>query len=163
MMEWAEAVMKQDTDALWDRLSPDAQEWFKRELEGTNPPGARATVKMNKAFLEPGARTTEEDRQRVIALLATLPPDPESMTPKDYYAWRIKAELTPEGSERTHRLFSKANIKEIVVEGDRATVILKNGDPDRYSWVRHDGVWKNDLKPSILRALEDARKREKTK
>lgn len=160
MQEWADSVMKKDTDALWDRLSPDAQDWYRRELEGTSPPGVRATVKMNKAALEPDARTSEEDRQRIITLLATLPPDPDKMTPKDYYAWRLKPELTPEGSERTHRLFSKSNLKDIEIEGDRATVILKSGDPDRYSWVRHSGVWKFDVKPSILRALEEARKRE---
>jgi hypothetical protein len=160
MMEWADFVMKKDTAGMWDRLSPDAQDWFRRELEGTSPPGVRATVKMNKAALEPGARTSEEDRQRIITLLATLPPEPEKMTPKDYYAWRVTPQLTPEGSERTHRLFSKSNIKAIEIEGDRATVVLKSGDPDRYSWVRHGGVWKNDVKPSILRALEDARKRE---
>jgi len=161
MMEWADSVMKKDTAAMWDRLSPDAQDWFRRELEGTDPPGARATVRMAKATLEPGAQTHEDERQRQIALLATLPPDPDKMTPKDYYVWRMTPQLTPEGSERTHRLFSKANIKDIVIEGDRATVLVKNGDPDRYSWVRHSGVWKFDVKPSILRALEDARKREK--
>jgi len=161
MMEWADSVMKKDTDAMWERLSPDAQDWFRRELEGTDPPGARATVRMAKATLEPGAQTHEDERQRQIALLATLPPDPDNMTPKDYYVWRMTPQLTPEGSERTHRLFSKANIKDIVIEGDRATVLVKNGDPDRYSWVRHSGVWKFDVKPSILRALEDARKREK--
>lgn len=164
MMEWADSVMKKDTDAMWERLSPDAQDWYRRELEGTSPPGVQATVKMNKAALEPGARTSEEDRQRIIALLATLPPEPDKMTAKDYYAWRLKPELTPEGSERTHRLFSKSNLQDIEIEGERATVMLNSGDPNRYSWVRHDGVWKFDVKPSILRALEDARKREtKTK
>ena len=146
---------------MWDRLSPDAQDLYKRELEGTNPAGVRATVSMNKAALDPEALTSDNDRARIKALLATLPEDPDSMTPKDYYIWRMRPEFTPEGAKNTARLFSRSNIDSITIEGETATVMLKAGDPKRYSWVRHDGVWKFDVKPSILRALETARKREK--
>ncbi|MCA8915358.1 MAG: hypothetical protein KDB90_08095 [Planctomycetes bacterium] len=161
MLEWSSAVTRQSADDMWDRLSPDAQDLYKRELEGTNPAGVRATVSLNKAALDPEALTSDNDRARIKALLATLPEDPDSMTPKDYYIWRMKPEFTAEGAENTARLFSRSNIDSITIEGETATVMLKAGDPKRYSWVRHDGVWKFDVKPSILRALETARKREK--
>jgi hypothetical protein len=66
--------------------------------------------------------------------------------------------LTAEGAERTASLYSKNNIEAIAIDGDRATVTLKHGDES--SWVRHSGVWKFDLKPSTLLALEEARMRE---
>jgi len=160
MMDWSMAVSRRDGAELWDNLSPDAQDIFRRELEGTSPPGVRVTVKMYQASLSPDARTPESERQRIKGELAKLPPDPDKMTAKDYYIWRITPDLTAEGAERTASLFAKGNISQIEVEGDRATVILKNGTPDRYSWFRHDGVWKNDIKPSILRALEEARSKE---
>lgn len=158
MENWAEAVDKNDVAAMWDMLSPDAQDKYRREL--VMPGGAQATVKMSKAALAPDARTPPAERERLKKVLATLPEHPEKMTPKDYYIWRMKPKLTPEGAERTHALFSWKNIDEISIEGDRATVVVKSGDPSRYSWVRHDGVWKFDVNPSILRALEDARARE---
>ncbi|MCB9894252.1 MAG: hypothetical protein H6839_07380 [Planctomycetes bacterium] len=161
MLEWSSAVTRQSAEDMWDRLSPDAQDIFKRELEGTNPAGVRATVAMNKTALDPAALTSDNDRARIKALLATLPEDPDHMTPKDYYIWRVKPDLTAEGAEKTARLFSRENVESITIEGERATVVLKAGDPKRYSWVRHDGVWKFDVKPSILRALETAREREK--
>lgn len=159
MLDWSKAVSNQDGESMWDMLSPDAQEVYKRELEGEG--GVRQTVKLNKAALAPDARTPDAERERIRKLLETLPDDPDSMTPKQYYVWRMTPDLTQEGAERTARLFDLSNVQEIAVQAEKATVVLKNGNPDRYSWVRHDGVWKFDLHPSILRALEDARKRER--
>jgi len=161
MNDWSAAVTRGDGEALWEMLSPDAQEIYRRELEA--PKGVRQTVKLNKASLGPDSKMAEEEKDRVRKLLATLPDDPDKMTPKDYYIWRINPSLTPEGAQRTEALFAKSNVKEISIQGDNATVVLKNGNPDRYSWVRHKGVWKFDVKPSILRALEDARRREAEK
>lgn len=158
MNDWATAVTRGDAEALWDMLSPDAQDVYKRELQA--PKGVQQTVKLNQASLGPDSRMPESEKERTRNLLKTLPADPDKMTPKDYYIWRVTPELNPEGAQRTERLFAKSNIEEISIDGDNATVVLKNGDPDRYSWVRHNGVWKFDLKPSILRALEIARKRE---
>jgi hypothetical protein len=160
MLEWSMAVSRKDGAAMWEMLSPDAQEVIRRELEA--PSGARWAVKSSKAALDPEARTPEAERERIAKQVKALPPDPEKMSPKDYYIWKVTPDLTAEGSERTASLFEKRNISQISIEGDRATVILKHGDPDRYSWVRHEGVWKNDVKPSILRELEEVRRRENT-
>ena len=158
MMEWSLATSRQDANAMWDMLSTDAHEIFKRELEGVG--GARMTVKLYKAALAPEARTSPERRKELEAELAKLPPDPDHMTAQEYYVWRVTPQLTPQASESTAALYAKPNIEEIEIEGDRATVVLKSGDPDRISWVRHSGVWKFDLKPSTLRALEEAREKE---
>jgi len=160
MMEWSMAVSRKDANAMWEMLSPDARDVYKRELEGVTPPGVRTTVAMSKLALKPEARTPEAERERLTLLLANLPPDPEGMTAQEYYVWRVTPDLTPEGAERTGGLFAARNVKEIEIKGDRATVALEAGDPDRYSWVRHDKVWKFDLKPSTLRALEEAREKE---
>lgn len=159
MLDWSKAVSEQDGAAMWEMLSPDAKDVIRRELEGTDPPGARATVKMSKAALKPEARTTPERRKELEELLKKLPEDPDNMTAKDYYIWKVTPDLTQDGAARTAQLFEKSNVSDIEINGEKATVVLKNGQPDRYSWVRHDGVWKFDLPPSILRALEDARKR----
>ena len=158
MNDWSAAVTRGDGPALWGMLSPDAQDIYRRELEA--PEGVRQTVKLNKAALDPDSKMGDEEKERVRKLLDTLPENPDEMTPEDYYIWRITPSLDPEGAQRTEALFAKSNVKEISIQGDNATVVLKNGNPDRYSWVRHKGVWKFDVKPSILRALEDARRRE---
>ena len=156
-LEWSKAFQEQDAAALWEMLSPDSKDWYKRELEGEG--GLRQTVKLDKAALKPGARTPPEERERIEKFLATLPIDPDDMSPKDYYIWKQTPNLTQENAASTAGAFEKANIQEIEINGDKATMVVKSGKPDRYSWVRHDGVWKFDLPPSILRALEDARKR----
>jgi hypothetical protein len=157
MLEWSSAVTRQDAEALWDRLSPDAQDLYKRELEL----GVRPAVKNDQVALDPEALTSDTDRAKAKARLAEMPADPDKMTAKDYYIWRLKREFSAEGAETTARLFARDNVESITIEGERATVVLKSGDPQRYSWVRHDGVWKNDVKPSILRELENVREREK--
>ncbi|MBZ0136477.1 MAG: hypothetical protein K8I27_08910 [Planctomycetes bacterium] len=158
MLAWSKAVSNQNADAMWEMLSPDAQEFYKRELEGEG--GVRQAVKMNRAALKPEARTPESERERIRKLLGALPDNPDNLTPQAYYGWRVTPELTQEGASRTSGLFERSNVSTISVQGDSATAVLKNGNPDRYSWVRHDGVWKFDLHPSILRALEETRKRE---
>ncbi|MEZ5993816.1 MAG: hypothetical protein R3E76_15890 [Planctomycetota bacterium] len=158
MMDWSGAVTKRDAEAMWEMISPDAQEIYRRELEA--PGGAKQTVKLTQASLEPGSLISAKRRKELEELLASLPKNVEKMTPKDYYVWRMTPELTSENALNTERLLAKDNVSSISIDGDRATVELKNGDPDRYSWVRHDGVWKFDLKPSILRALETARQLE---
>jgi hypothetical protein len=156
---WNTAYAGQDTDALWKMLSPDSKEWYRRELEGEG--GLRQTVKMDRAALHEG--TPAEERERIEKFLATLPTDPEKMTPKDYYKWKLTPKLTQEAAEANARLFARTNIQEISVQGDKAVMVLKEGKPDRYSWVRHDGDWKFDLPPSTMRALEEARQRERQK
>lgn len=158
MLEWSGAVTKRDAEAMWEMISPDAQEIFRRELEA--PGGAKQTVKLTKASLDPASLISAERRKEFEELLSSLPENVEKMTPKDYYVWRMTPKLTSENALQTERLWSKDNVSSISIDGDRATVVVKNGDPDRYSWVRHDGVWKFDLKPSILRALETARQLE---
>jgi hypothetical protein len=160
MMEWSLAVSREDGNAMWEMLSPDAREIYRRELEGTSPPGIRVQVKLDRAALAPGSRISAELRKEVEARLATMPPDPDHMTAQEYYVWRVTPGFSAEGAENTAGLFGKSNISQIEIDGDRATVILKAGDPDRISWVRHDGLWKFDLKPSTLRALEEAREKE---
>ena len=158
MVDWAMYVTKGDAEAMWEMLSPDAQDIYERELKGER--GVRQTVKLTKASLGKDSQISPERRKELEATLADFPPDPDKMTAKDYYVWKTKPKLTPEAAQSNESAFAKTNIKEISIEGDRATVVVKNGDPKRYSWVRHDGVWKFDVKPSILRALEIARKRE---
>jgi hypothetical protein len=160
MTEWSMATSRQDANAMWDILSPDSHEIYRRELEGLDPPGARATVKLTKAALATGSMISPERRKELESLLAKLPLNPDNMTAKEYYVWKVTPDLTAEAAERTGSLYAKSNVKEIEIDGDRATVVLTVGDPDRISWVRHNGVWKFDLKPSTLRALEEAREKE---
>lgn len=155
MQAWSRACEKRDTDALWELLSPDAQTFYRLELTGPN--GVRATVKLEKAALAPGSMISPELRKQKEAFLKTMPEDPDNMTPKDYHAWRLQKELTPENIANQSRLFARDNIERIELDVDRATVTLKHGDPRQYSWFRHSGVWKFDLVPSMLRALEEAR------
>lgn len=159
MRDWAGAVTAKDANVMWEMLSPDAREIYRRELEA--PGGARTVVKLNKeALKDPDSKLSPERRKEIEADLTTLPPNPDAMSAQEYYVWRVAPDLTADGAERTASLFAAVNVDAIEVEGDRATVILKNGTPDRYSWVRHDGVWKFDLKPSTLRALEEVREKE---
>lgn len=158
MAAWAGAASKGDLDAMWDMLTPDAQEVYQRELTGKN--GVRESVVLLKASLAPDSEAPPEEKQRVEKVLKTLPQEPEKMTAKDYYKWRVEPDLTPTKTANTAQLFAKANIKGITITGDTATVLLANGDPDRYTWKKSAGDWKFDLPPSILRALETVRRRE---
>jgi hypothetical protein len=159
MRDWSAAVTAKDANAMWEMLSPDAREIYRRELEA--PGGARTVVRMNKLALEnPDSKLSPERRKQLEADLATLPPNPDGMSAQEYYVWRVTPDLTAAGAENTAGLFAKANVTAIEIDGDRATVVLKNGDPDRISWVRHEGHWKFDLKPSTLRALEEVREKE---
>lgn len=158
MLDWSAAASKGDVAAMWDMLTPDAQEVYQRELTGKN--GVRETVLQLKASLAPDSQAAPEEMERVAKALKTLPEAPEKMSAKDYYEWRIRPDLTPERTANTAQLFAKTNLKEILVTGDSATVLLLNGDPDRYTWKKSGGVWKFDLPPSILRALETVRRRE---
>jgi hypothetical protein len=161
MRQWCDRLAGKDHDGLWEMLSADAQDIYRRELEA--PGGVRSQAKLLHAGLEPGGVTSEAEKNRMREGLKELPPEPEKLTAKDYYKWRIAKEATPEAIANTSRLFASDNLVSIKVEGDNATVTLKHGDPKTYSWIRHGGVWKIDLKPSILRALDDARRRESGK
>lgn len=161
MRQWCDNLAGKDHDALWEMLSPDAQEIYRRELEA--PGGVRSQAKLLEAGLEAGSVASESEKTRMREGLKALPPDPEKLSAKDYYKWRIAKEATQEAIANTSRLFARDNLVSIKVEGDSATVTLKHGDPKTYSWIRHSGVWKIDLKPSILRALDDARRRESGK
>jgi hypothetical protein len=158
MRDWTAATTGKDANAMWEMLSPDAREMWKRELEGVG--GVRTRVQMGKVALQQGSLISPEQRRKIEAELSEMPPDPDKMTAQEYYVWRVGPKLTAEEAERTSTLYSRQNVAEIEVDGDRATVILKNGDPDRISWVRHEGHWKFDLKPSTLRALEEVREKE---
>ena len=156
MRAWSAAVSKGETETLWGKLSPQAHEWYERELTGHN--GVRTMVKMDRAALAPDALTPAPERARIEARLKTLPKNPEKMSPRDYYAWRVKRALTPESAANTSRLFERENVKGISVKGDTATVTLHHGDPDQYHWKKVTGDWKFDLRPSILRELEETRR-----
>lgn len=155
MQAWSRGCEQRDTDALWEALSPDAQTYYRAELMGP----VRSTVAAEKAVLGPDSMISPEVRKQKEAFLKTLPENPENMTPKDYHAWRLESELTAENIANQSRLFARDNIESIEIEGERATVVLKHGETKRYSWFRHDGDWKFDVTPSMLRALEAARKR----
>lgn len=161
MRQWCDKLAGKDHDGLWEMLSPDAQDVYRRELEA--PGGVRSQAKLLAAGLEPGSVASETEKNRMREGLKALPSEPDKLTPKDYYKWRIAKEATPEAVANTSRLFARDNLVSIKIEGDNATVTLKHGDPKTYSWIRHSGVWKIDLKPSILRALDDARRRESGK
>lgn len=158
MTNWSTAASKGDTGSMWDMLTPDSQDFYLRELTGKN--AVRDTVLQLKAALAPDTLAPPEEQERVRKALKELPEHPEKMTAKDYYEWRVKPDLTPEKTANTAQLFAKANIKEIAIEGDKATVVLLNGDPDRYTFKKVGGDWKFDLPASILRALETVRRRE---
>lgn len=158
MLKWSTAASKGDVSAMWDMLTPDAQEFYQRELTGKN--GVRESVLQLKAALAPDTLAPPEEQERVRKVLKELPEAPEKMQAKDYYEWRVRLDLTPEKTANTAQLFAKANIKDIAITGSDATVLLLNGDPDRYQWKKMGGDWKFDLPPSILRALETVRRRE---
>jgi hypothetical protein len=139
-------------------LSPEAQEIYERELTGRM--GVRMVVQLDKEATAPDAVTPPAERGRAEARLKSLPAEPDKMSAKDYYIWRVKRDLTPKSAANTADLFAKANIKDIEVKGDVATVYLQHGDPGSYLWKKVNGDWKFDLKPSILRELESVRRRE---
>ncbi len=149
MQAWSRACERRDTAAMWEMLSKDAQRFYTRELiEHVRP-----FVKMNKATLQPGSIISDKRRKELEEDLAALPADPENMTPAEYYAWRIDGELTPGAVENQTRLFSEQNVENIELDGERATAVLRNGDPRRYFWRKEGGDWKFDVMPSMLRAL----------
>ncbi|MBE7492037.1 MAG: hypothetical protein HS108_09830 [Planctomycetes bacterium] len=158
MLAWSGAASRGDSAAMWDMLTPDSQDWFLRELTGRG--GVQETVRQLRAALEPGSLAPPTEQERVRKVLATLPEKPETMTARDYYQWRIRSDLVPEKTARTAQLFAKTNIRDISVIGEKATVVLVSGDPDRYSFKKVGGDWKFDLPPSILRALETVRRQE---
>lgn len=160
MQAWSASVSKGELETLWSMLSPEAQEIYERELTGRG--GVRMMVELDKAATAPGAVTAPAERSQAEARLQALPADPDKMSAKDYYVWRLKRDLTAERAANTADLFAKANIKSIEVKGDTATVHLQHGDPPAYQWKRVGGDWKFDLKPSILRELESVRRREAT-
>jgi hypothetical protein len=149
MRKWTQACEARDTSVMWAMLSPDAQRFYSLELKEHVIP----TVRMNKATLAPGSLISDQRRKEVEEHLKTLPENPDDMSAEDYYAWRVKKDLTPGNIENQIRLFSRENVENIVIDVDRATVELKHGEPSKYSWRRDDGVWKFDVMPSMLRAL----------
>lgn len=159
--KWDIAKAQQDYAAMWDLLSPDAQELYDRELRGT--PGVRQTVKLAKAALQEGSRISDADRQKRIDELAQFPDDPDKMDSKAWYIWRTERDMAKQGPAGAAALFAREYIKSISIQGEEATIVLKQGNPDRYSWVRVSGDWKFSPAPSTMRALDEARQRESAK
>ncbi|MCF6228000.1 MAG: hypothetical protein L3J82_04925 [Planctomycetes bacterium] len=159
MKNYVELVQNQDIEALWESLSPDAQELYQRELG--SPKGAISTWRSIRIDLDhPESRTSEAQKAKLREALKNLPEDPTKMTPKDYYVWKVSKTLTPELITGTARLWERSNIEGIEVTGTSAIVTLKVGDEKRISWSRHEGGWKLDGKPSTMGELKNARERE---
>jgi hypothetical protein len=158
MQAWSSSASKGELETLWAMLSPEAQDIYERELTGRM--GVRMVVQLDKEATAPDAVTPPAERGRAEARLKSLPAEPDKKSAKDYYIWRVKRDLTPKSAANTADLFAKANIKEIEIKGDVATVHLQHGDPGSYLWKKVNGDWKFDLKPSILRELESVRRRE---
>lgn len=147
MQAWAVAVSEEDPDAMWEMLSPDARKFYQLERRGVV-----LEVKSHKAALD-SEHLSEEDRKRSEATLARYPDDLEGMTPREFYGWQLRDDFTLERVDAQRRHFSRQNVEDIEIEGNRATVKLRRGEGTRHFWVRHDGVWKYDLSPSRLREL----------
>lgn len=158
MQAWSASVSKSELESLWAMLSPEAQEIYERELTGHG--GVRMQVRLDRDATSPEALTPPAERAKAVERLKNLPADPDKMTAKDYYMWRIKRDLTAQNAANTAELFAKANIKDIEIKGETATVHLQHGEPSVYAWKKVNGDWKFDLKPSILRELESVRRRE---
>jgi hypothetical protein len=158
MQAWSASASKGELETLWSMLTPDAQQIYERELTGIH--GVRMTVKLDKAALAPDALTPPEERRKAEARLKMHPDEPDKLSAREYYIWRVKRELTPQSAANTARLFARENIKDIEVKGDSATVVLHHGDPGLYYWKKVKGDWKFDVRPSILHALESVRRRE---
>lgn len=157
MQAWTAAGEARDPAAMWELLSPDAKDFYIRELT-TGPASVRSVYRQHKEALAPDSMISESWRREIEEDLAKLPPDPESMTAKEYYAWRISAEFTPAEIINQRKLFARENIVDIEIDGERATVILKHGKSTRYSWRFHESGWKFDLSPARLRQLEADRR-----
>lgn len=149
MQEWTGACEARDTEAMWSLLSPDAKEFYRRELQAV-----RHVHSLHTEALLPESMISDAKRKQEEEALRRLPEDPEAMSAADYYGWRIADELTPAEIINQGKLFARNNILDIEIDGERATVILKNGRPSRYSWRIFEGDWKFDLSPASLRALE---------
>jgi hypothetical protein len=159
MQAWSRACERHDTDALWELLSRDAREYTRRE-HSIGPNSVVSRYRMGREALHPDSLISESRRREIERELAMMPPDPTAMSVREYHAWRMNQELTPDKIDNQSRLFARANIESIEVIGERATVLLKHGETRRYSWVREDGEWRFDVAPSVQRELERERRNE---
>lgn len=150
---WVKAVKDDDTAAMWELLSDDSQEFYERALRGQD--GVRMEVKRLKAGLE--GLTSEEEKQRIREDLKKYPDDPDNMTPKDLYAW-LRRDVSDAEKDNTARLWAKDNIEDIRVTDDSAVLVLKNGTPLEYNWVREEGKWRFQLATETEQKLDFIRK-----
>ncbi|MCC6572948.1 MAG: hypothetical protein IT462_04070 [Planctomycetes bacterium] len=158
---YAVALGKSDYEGMWNLLSPSSQEWVVRNLEGEG--GVRMTIALKTKELETNALAGKE-KAEAEAYLARMPKAPElkEMTGKDYYIWQLKRTVTDAQRAETARLFNFSNVREVVVpaNSDMATLVLKAGDPDRYTFVRARDGWKLELPQKRLLDLDAARMKE---
>lgn len=158
--DYAAALGKGDYEAMWNLLSIESQEWVVRQLEGDG--GLRQSV-INQARALESPSLPAEERKRIEIYLRgqpTVDELKEMRTGRQYYVWRLKQTTTDTQKAETARLFSFENVREVVVSGNSATLVLKAGEPDRYTFSRDREGWKLGLPPSRRKELEANRQKE---
>lgn len=155
-LAWAENVEREDLDAIWELVSKD----WKLVLEQYRRQAWIEVVNLNLALKSPSLPA--EERQRIERDLAEKFPsaDPETMkrmTAKEYYIWTLAEEINEENKRYTRWHLSHENVREIVIDGAEATLVVRQGEPERVWFVREGEVWKRTVSPAMKRELEKAR------
>lgn len=141
-----------DYDKAWEFLSEARKELFNRML--TQPvTGARDTVASLRAVVEPDSHADESEKARVRKALENYPPweTLKTMTPKEFYAWRMKRDWTDEQRKSAKEYYSRQNVREIVLEGNSGYVEWMAKDSKRQYIVKESGKWKMALEPAFER------------
>lgn len=156
---WGAAMEKEDYDKLWEMLSKEGQNVYARML--TAPGGVKETVGTLRTALD-SEFTSPEDKDRIKRDLEKFPTfeSLKVMTPQQYYGWRAKREQNPQTRKAVRELMKRSNMAEIVVEGEKATVLWRQKEQERFFMLKEDGKWKVSLAPKEQRELDAAEKRE---
>jgi len=156
---WAQALEKGDYDKVWEHMSKESHELWARNWSA--PGAARDQAKALRLALE-SEFTAAEEKERIRRDLEKFPPAAQldGMTPQKYFAWKVNSMQTADQRKAAREFHQKLNVKEVVIEGDSATVVWIIEEAERFYLVKEEGKWKIAPNPKDRREMEAMRKKE---
>ncbi|RIK59895.1 MAG: hypothetical protein DCC64_15325 [Planctomycetota bacterium] len=156
---WAQALEKGDYDRVWELMSRDSHELWARNWSA--PGAARDQAKALRLALE-SEFTAAEEKERIRRDLEKFPPAAQldGMTPQKYFAWKVNSMQTADQRKAAREFHQKVNVKDVVIEGDNATVVWIIEEAERFYLVREEGKWRIAPNPRDRREMEAMRKKE---